>query len=159
MHFYSGPPMHILSGVDTRAAKVEADLKARVAREIAKAVKAATQVAEAKLKLFRAGQDAVVAARVAAEREKAAKQVTQAINAERLQHSGEKLRLETALADLTRRLQRRTAGDLGDEGEVNLYEMLKAEFPGDDISRVAKGVQWPDIIHRTPCGSGIIFDS
>jgi len=49
---------------------------------------------------------------------------------------------------IVRRLQPKTANELGEEGEVDVYEALRREFPHDIVTRVAKGVPGADIIHR-----------
>src|SRR6516164_8918806 len=65
-------------------------------------------------------------------------------------------RLRPESADMKRRLERKTAGELGDEAEVDLFGALKREFGGDEIVRVPKGRNGADIIHRvvegTACG-------
>jgi hypothetical protein len=63
---------------------------------------------------------------------------------------------------MKRRLERKTAGELGDEAEVDLFGALKREFGGDEIVRVPKGRNGADIIHRvvegTACGK-LIYDA
>jgi hypothetical protein len=64
---------------------------------------------------------------------------------------------------MQRRLEKRTANELGDEAELDLFEGLKREFAADQITRVAKGVPGADIVQRvvhngTVVGT-IIFDS
>ncbi len=59
--------------------------------------------------------------------------------------------------------QQKTANQLGDGAEVDLYESLRQEFPGDKISRVQKGQAGPDIRHWViykgeTCGQ-IVYDS
>jgi hypothetical protein len=90
----------IREGFARETAKAEAAKKA----EVEKARKEAATVADKKIKLLRANQDAVIAARLETEREKAAKKLGDAVSAEKLAHAAEKLRLETALSDMQRRL-------------------------------------------------------
>jgi hypothetical protein len=47
---------------------------------------------------------------------------------------------------MQRRLQSKTAHQLGEPAEVDLSEALVAAFPDDRISRVVKGVRGPDVI-------------
>jgi hypothetical protein len=61
---------------------------------------------------------------------------------------GERMRLDTQLQDLQRRLQQNTANELGKESEVDVFEALRRDFPHDTVTRVAKGVPGADIIHR-----------
>jgi hypothetical protein len=72
----------------------------------------------------------------------------EAVAAERTKAYGERMRLDTQLQDLQRRLQRNTANELGKESEVDVFEALRRDFPHDTITRVAKGVPGADIIHR-----------
>src|SRR6266446_419150 len=73
--------------------------------------------------------------RFAREKERAE---TEAVNAEKVKLFAEKLKLEEKLQEMQRALQKRSAAELGEEGEVDLFEALKTAFPGDRISRVAK---------------------
>lgn len=91
------------------------------------------------------------------------KAATDSLNAERAKVFEEKTKLESQLQDLTRQLQRKTAEELGEGAEVNLFEALKAEFEGDRIDRVGKGEAGADIIHDVihngkVCGR-IVYDS
>ena len=64
---------------------------------------------------------------------------------------------------MQRRLQKKTPNELGDEGELDLFEELKREFPHDRIERIKKGAAGGDIIFRViqngvTCGS-ILLES
>lgn len=88
---------------------------------------------------------------------------TDAVNAERARAFEEKLKLESQLQDITRKLQKKTAEELGEGAEVNLFDELKARFEGDKITRVEKGTAGADIIHDVlhngkVCGR-IVYDS
>jgi len=113
---------------------------------IQKASRDAVKATEKKLALLRKSQEAAIAARVAAEREKAAKAQGEAVNAAKLEHAAEKLKLETALADMQRRLQAKTAHALGEPAEIDLHAMLVAAFPNDRVNRVPKGQPGPDVV-------------
>ncbi len=85
------------------------------------------------------------------------------MNTERSQAFNDRLKLEGKLEEMQRQLQSKTAGDLGEGAEVDLFELLKAEFPDDRIKRVPKGASGADLIHEVVhhgkvCGS-IIYDS
>jgi hypothetical protein len=72
-------------------------------------------------------------------------------------------KLQADLKDLTRRLEKKTANELGDGAEVDLFEALKAEFPDDYIARVKRGEAGADIHHTIrfrgeKCGL-IVYDS
>jgi hypothetical protein len=157
-----------------RVATVEAELKARFARETAKAeaikkieVEAAkrnaAKAAEAQIKALRTNQETVIATRLAAQRATLEKATATAVLAERAKYVTEKLALEGQLEDLKRRVQARTANQLGEPGEVDLYERLSAAFPDDRVSRVVKGVPGCDvlieIIHNGDVIGKIALDS
>lgn len=157
-----------------RIAKVEQDLKARFEREraqaeakvkaqIDKAKKEGGKVAETKLRAIVANQDAIIAARLDQQRKTLDKAKSNAIAVERAKAFEEKAKLTAQLADLQRRIERKTAHELGEPAEVDLFETLRAAFPRDQISRVAKGARGPDVIIEvidkgTPAGK-IVLDS
>lgn len=67
--------------------------------------------------------------------------------------------------ELERKLEAKTANELGDGAEIDVYEALKAAFEpkGDKVKRVPKGQPGPDIIHEVfskgeQCGK-IVLDS
>jgi hypothetical protein len=70
---------------------------------------------------------------------------------------------EKRLGLLQRQLQQKTANELGDGAEIDLYEELRSRFPTDEIVRVPKGQHGADIHHTVyykgqPCGK-IVYDS
>lgn len=157
-----------------RSARREQQIRDGFAREMAKAEAAknaaiekarreAAKIADAKVKAIVANQDATIAARLNAERERAAKNQDEAINAEKLARAAEKLRLESALADVQRRLQAKTAHQIGEPAEVDLFEALVAALPEDRITRIVRGVPGPDvlaeIIHDRAVVGKIALDS
>jgi hypothetical protein len=150
-----------------RIAKVEQTLKDRFAREreraetakkaeIEKARTDAAKAAEEQIKALKASQEAVIDQRLETQREAFEKSKAEAINAEKVKLFAEKLKLEEKLLEMQRALQKRTAADLGEEGEVDLFDALRREFPGDNITRVAKGVQGADIIHRVVHNGSVV---
>jgi hypothetical protein len=69
--------------------------------------------------------------------------------------------LQKKLKVVEHQLQKKTANELGDGLEINLYEELRSGFQSDRIKRVPKGVNGADIIHEVihngkSCGSIII---
>jgi len=67
------------------------------------------------------------------------------------------------VADLQRALDKKTNEELGEGAEIDLFESLRAEFPDDDVTRIAKGSAGADIRHvvmfrAQACGT-IIYDS
>jgi hypothetical protein len=72
----------------------------------------------------------------------------EAVNAEKNRAYAERLRLEEKLQSLSRQLQNKTAGELGEGGEIDLFEILRETFPHDRITRVTKGTAGADILHE-----------
>jgi hypothetical protein len=143
----------------SQIAKVEAGKRT----EIEKARREAAKVAETKLGAMRANQDAVIAARLETQRQNFEKATSGAVLAERAKYLGEKLKLEEQLQDMQRRLQAKTAHQLGEPPEVDLYDALAAAFPEDRVSRVVKGVRGPDVLvevlHHDAAIGKIVLDS
>lgn len=108
-------------------------------------------------------RDNVVTARVQEVRDAMAKDKTEALNTQAAQHFSEMQKANAKADDLKRQLEKKTAEELGEGAEVNLFEALKAEFGDTDIiERVTKGASGADIIHTVKhnnqeCGR-IIFD-
>lgn len=78
-------------------------------------------------------------------------------------HLREKGQLQQKVDTMSRQLQRKTADELGEGAEVDVYEALREAFPGDDITRVKRGEPGADIRHKvlhkgTTCGT-ILVDS
>lgn len=156
-------------------AKQEATRKEVAAREEArKVVEAAMahklaeveqgkKAIEQQLRTMKAAQEAQLNQRLKEQREALEKSGTEAVNAERSKAFKEKLKVEEKLQELQRQLQRKTAEELGEGAEVDLFEALKGEFPHDKITRVGKGAAGADIIHNVVhsnkvCGC-IVYDS
>jgi uncharacterized protein DUF2130 len=135
-------------------------------REAAKTAKAALAPklaeAEKQIKSLKADQQAVIDQRLQVQREALDKAKAKAVSDEKAKAYEERLRLEEKLQELTRQLQKKTAHELGEPAEFDLYETLRAEFHGDQISRVAKGVKGPDIIlevvHNGVVAGSIVID-
>ena len=142
---------------EVRAA-AEKELNAKVAEALTGKLEA-----EAKLAAIEAAHQEVVQTRVAEAREAMEKDKQQALNAEQSKNFEARQKLENTVEDLKRQLQNKTPAELGEGAEVNLFEVLKAEFSRDEITRVGKGKPGADIIHKVMhngmhCGT-IIYDS
>lgn len=79
------------------------------------------------------------------------------------EHHREREQLQKKIDGLTRSLQHKTANELGDGAEIDIYEALRDTFVGDDISRIKKGQPGADVRHRVVykgvvCGT-ILIDS
>jgi len=88
---------------------------------------------------------------------------TKALDEERAKHFEETQKLTSKLAEAMRQAEKKTANELGEGAEIDLFEMLKGEFEGDSIRRVRKGAPGADIIHEIKqhgkvCGK-IVYDS
>ncbi|HWA18915.1 MAG TPA: DUF2130 domain-containing protein [Devosia sp.] len=75
----------------------------------------------------------------------------------------EKQKLMETAEDFRRQLERKTAAELGEGAEIELFEALRQEFEGDTLRRVPKGDNGADIIHDivengVTCGR-IVYDS
>jgi hypothetical protein len=146
------------------AAKVEADRREAEIR--AEAVKAAQAEAAAQLAANAkalADAQAKAAEDLNAQREVLEKAKDEALNAERAKTFDETQKLSNKVNELQRALDQKTADELGEGAEVDLYEALRAEFPDDKIDRVGKGVPGGDVLHVVmhngrECGT-IIYDS
>lgn len=136
----------------------EAALLARI--EEAQTAKAG---AEQQVKDLNAAHEAKLAERLSEQREAFELATTTAVNAEKAAAFEEKLKLSTKVDELQRALEKKTADELGEGAEVDLFEALKAEFEGDKIERINKGQPGADILHTVihngkPCGK-IIYDA
>ncbi len=152
----------------TEKLKQEALAKEVAAREEGK--KAAEAVleprlatSEQQLKALKESHENAVGQRLLEQREALEKQAAVNINAERSKFFEEKQKLETTLQDAQRQLQNKTAQELGEGAEVDLFEALKGAFTDDKITRVGKGTAGADVIHQV-CYNGkvcglIVYDS
>lgn len=133
---------------EAEAAKTEARLAAEAAvAERLSAATAAQQTAEAQLKALKAAQEAAMKARETELRQQVEAEKLAAVQAEQAKAFDDKQKFQLKIAELQRQLENKTAQELGDAGEVDLFETLKAEFPEDRIARVDKGVAGADIVH------------
>jgi hypothetical protein len=166
------------------AAQLKREAEARIElarREAAAAVEAATaaKLAEFQDKLaqaeqakavalqqkaaMEAGQEAALNQRLEELQQVADKEKTAAIQAVQIQTFEEKQKLQAKVQDLQRQLESKSAHELGEASEIDLFECLREAFVGDRIWRVAKGVNGADVIHEVihngkVCGK-IIYDS
>jgi hypothetical protein len=137
------------------------DMQTRLAQEQQAKTAAAQQIATLK-----AEQQAAVEKRVAEALEVAQKQKDDLQREKETAVLAEKakvLKLQSELADMQRKLEGKTANELGEGWEVDLFEQLRAAFESDRISRVPKGVNGADVIHEVVhngkvCGK-IIYDA
>jgi hypothetical protein len=146
----------------SEAAKAaETAMLARLAETQGKLAQAeqAKAAALAQTAAVKAEQDAAVAQRVAQMQETLQKERDATVLAEK----AKVLKLQSELADMQRKLEGKSAHELGEGSEVDLFEQLRTTFEGDRIQRVPKGVNGADVIHEVihnnkVCGK-IIYDA
>ena len=130
------------------AAREEAKLAAETALKAKlDAADEARRTAEAAVAAMKERQEALIAERIVLAREAAEKEKLAALQAEQAKAFDEKQKLVAKIAEMQRQLENKTAQDLGDGPEADLFELLKAEFPDDRIARVEKGAAGADVVH------------
>src|ERR1700722_9342014 len=102
-----------------------------------------------------ADQGQIIAQRLQDQAELIEREKQEAVNAVNAKHFEETQRLTGKLEELARQLERKTANELGEGAEVDLFEDLKREFEGDQIKRVSKGAAGADIIHDVVHGGKV----
>jgi hypothetical protein len=137
--------------------------KAALAPKLAEAAQA-KDAAEERARVIEANVEAILKERLDAQAEAAAKAQDVAISAVTVKHFAEVQRLLEKNREMERLLEKKTANELGEAGEVDLFDLLLTEFPADQIGRVGKGVNGPDIVHRVFSGGAftgrsIVYDS
>lgn len=164
-----------------RTIRVERELREKVAQEKAQieseargkvdkanrtasaAVAKAKQEADRQLAAQKSIAETVLNERLRQQRDALEKAQAKSADADKAAAFKERQRLEKRVADLQRQLQHKTADELGEGAEVDLFETLKGQFPNDRLSRVRKGTAGADIIHEVVhnnrvCGR-IVYDS
>jgi hypothetical protein len=129
--------------VAQETARIEAHAKAQIER----AQKEAARIAEQQIRAARASLESTIAEQLDAQRESLDRTAAKAVADEKNRAYQEKLKLEAKVRELARQLEGRRSTDLGEEGEVDLLDALRREFPTDIIERVGKGQKGADIIH------------
>jgi len=147
-----------------RAARDEERKKSRAAVAAASAETARLRAeADRRLAEQRAHDDDVLKARLREQRDALDKATVEAINAENAKAFTDRQKLEARLAQLQRQVAHNAAAELGEGAELNLYEQLRDEFPGDTIVSVKRGQSGADLVHTViengrECGH-IVYDS
>jgi hypothetical protein len=82
---------------------------------------------------------------------------------DKVRHEAESARLQGKLEDLSRKLEKQTGEQLGNEAELDLYTALTQAFPGDKIDRIGRGIKGADIVQQvmdgTKVAGRIIYES
>ena len=131
------------------ATAAEASMQAKLAEsEQAKTdAEAKVLVAEQQIATLNENFETQLNQRLQDQREILERAQTDAVNAEKSAAFEEKMKLSGKVEELQRALDKKTAEELGEGAEIDLYEVLKAEFDGDRIERINKGLPGADIIH------------
>ena len=153
------------AAAEAAAAQKLADVQLRLAQ----AEQAKTAAGE-EIAALRADQQAAVEKRVTEaveglqrKAEDLQREKDAAVLAERTKAFEDQQRLQAKLQDMQRQLEKKSAHELGEGSEVDLFEQLREAFANDRISRVGKGVNGADVIHEVVhngkvCGK-IVYDS
>jgi len=147
-----------------RAARDEERKKSRAAVAAASAETARLRAeADQRLAEQRTHDDDVLKARLREQRDALDKATVEAINAEKAKAFTDRQKLEARLTQLQRQVAHNAAAELGEGAELNLYEQLRDEFPGDTIVSVKRGQPGADLVHTViengrECGH-IVYDS
>jgi len=146
-------------------ATAEAALAERVAalHSRLEAAEQANAAAQHRMATLSTMHDAALSERIAALEATHHTDKEAAVLAEKAKAFDESQRLQLKLQELQRQLEGKTAHELGEASEVDLFEELRNAFEGDRIRRVGKGVNGADVVHEVVhngkvCGK-IIYDS
>jgi hypothetical protein len=149
--------------------QANSDVRAAAQQQVALAERAKAEAETAAVERIAAAEAARLAAesgvdarlqeqRDALERDKAA-----ALNERDAKHFENTQKIKDKLDETVRKLEQKTAEELGEGAHLNLLEELKAEFEGDVIRRIARGTPGADVVHEVMengklCGK-IVYDS
>ncbi len=177
-----------LKAAETREAEIRKQARLEVEKQKESAEKKAKADAEQQIKKVTAERDKAAAKLKAAEareaeirkqaHEEAAKRAQKeladqrqvlekdknlALLKQQSEHNRNRDSLQKKVKILEHQLQKKTANELGDSGEINVFEALRDTFQGDKISRIRKGQPGADILHEVlykgeVCGR-IVVDS
>ncbi|MDX2309172.1 MAG: DUF2130 domain-containing protein [Hyphomicrobium sp.] len=134
------------AAIERAVAEARASAERGLSARLAEAEAARDQAVKLKAELERQSQ-AVVEQRLAEERERLQREMTAAVHAEQVKSFEEKQKLLAKTAELQRQLESKTAQEIGEPAEADLYDLLKSAFPEDRITRVEKGAAGADVIH------------
>lgn len=153
-----------------REKTIRAEAKGQAEAEIKnqlKAAQAATTKAEQQLNQVRTQQDERVKVEtdkaLRKQREVLDKDKTTALQQAEAQGFRKYQKLQRQLEAAKRELEKKSAAELGEGAEIELYETLRGNFSGDRIKRVKRGEPGADIrhevIHRGEVCGSILYDS
>jgi hypothetical protein len=146
-----------------QSAMQQAQEQARLLSEREQAAIAAKAAADQRVQALHDAHEKALRDGIQETREVLEKSNRDAMNAEQAKYFEEKQKFQNTVDDLKRQLENKTALDLGEGAETDLFEALKEAFPDDDINRIKRGVAGADIRHMVRhngknCGL-ILYDS
>lgn len=149
-----------VASLGEQAREREADLREKMDEAVR-----GRDAAIAQTEKIKADQEQAIAQRVQEAREALEKDHIQKQNEKDAAHAADTQKLTSRVADLARQLEKKTAEELGEGAEVQLFDDLKADFEpdGDRIERIGRGNPGADIRHTVihngqECGV-ILYDS
>jgi hypothetical protein len=127
---------------------------AQVRADTAKLAKRATEVAAREQELVKKAKQVEAAAK---------DRYDEGYRKARLEAARTQAQMQKQVEDLKRRLERKTADDLGAVSEEELFDRLRRQYPSDAIERVPRGANGADILHEVrdhgrACGR-IVYES
>jgi hypothetical protein len=149
--------------------KAKAEAEAKVTKLTTERDQASKKVKEAEARAVAARKEAqeqaeresqkqLVEQRQALEKDKSA-----ALLKQQAEHNRDRESMQKKVKTLEHQLQKKTANELGDGGEIDVFDALRDAFQGDKIVRIQKGQPGADILHEVlykgeVCGR-IVVDS
>lgn len=145
------------------AAEASVQEKLSAADQARLAAEQKATAAESQVQCLAEAHETQLAERLREQREALENAQVALLNTERSAAFEEKQKLANKVDELKRALEKKTADELGEGAEIDLFEALQAEFAGDKIERVNRGQPGADILHTVvhngrDCGT-IIYDS
>lgn len=147
------------------AEAAEVNLRDKLAEKEKAIIEAQEKYAEAetKLRTHFEQHERALQQRLEEQRDALEKAKDDAVNATNAKAFEETQKLQTKIAELQRIADKKSADELGEGAEIDLFEALRRDFPDDKIERVGKGTPGGDVLHEVrlngrSCGT-IIYDS
>jgi len=109
---------------DRAVERARRDAEKRGERHVAQAVRSAARESDARIQKSEALRDR-----------------------DRIRYEADRVRLQSQLDAMSRKLEKQSGEQLGEEGEVDLFTQLGAAFRGDRIERIGRGVKGADVVH------------
>lgn len=125
-----------------------ADLRRQFAAQLQSVQKKAQQAADRRVNAYQEGSERKHQEELKKLRKVLAQIQDQAILKKEAEFNREREAYQKKVKELERKLQQRTANDLGDGAEIDLYDTLREAFPRDSITPIAKGHPGGDILHE-----------